>query len=291
MAKLTSVLGNSQKLDGGSMFGNCPRAVWEKWLTPDDLGRVELACRCLLIEEDDGRKVLLETGIGAFFEPKLAARFGVEEPSSHKLLDNLGALGVKPSDIDVVVLSHLHFDHAGGLLPAFNDIEKSGYSLVFSNAKIVVGKDAFARGNNPHMRDKASFIPELMKLLQESQSLEIVEGSRSETLGDAYEFIYTDGHTPGQMHTLFKGEQGSIFFCGDLVPGTAWVHIPITMGYDRYPEKLIDEKIKIMNRAVAEDWFIYYTHDPYIACSKIKKDDRGKYKPFDAIKVLESFKI
>src|SRR4051794_4333169 len=105
--RLWSVLGNSQRLDGGAMFGNAPRAVWERWCPPDDAGLIPLATRALLVQEDSGRTVLLETGIGAFFAPDLRSRYGVVQ-SDHVLLDNLAALGVSPEDIDVIVLSHLH---------------------------------------------------------------------------------------------------------------------------------------------------------------------------------------
>ena len=108
--KLWSLIGNSQKLDGGAMFGNVPRAMWAKWSPPDDENRIELACRALLASPLNGKTVLFEAGIGAFFEPKLRERYGVVE-ERHVLFDSLAAAGFKPEDIDVVVLSHLHFDH------------------------------------------------------------------------------------------------------------------------------------------------------------------------------------
>jgi glyoxylase-like metal-dependent hydrolase (beta-lactamase superfamily II) len=110
--RLWSVEGNRQRLDGGAMFGNAPRNLWAQWLAPDQDNRLEFACRCLLVEDLDGRTVLFETGIGAFFNPKLRARYGVHE-SEHVLLRSLAARGVAHEDVDVVVLSHLHFDHAG----------------------------------------------------------------------------------------------------------------------------------------------------------------------------------
>src|SRR3954462_2214345 len=107
--KLFSVEGNGQRLDGGAMFGNCPRPVWERWAPPDERNRIRLACRALLVRESSGRHVLLEAGIGTFFEPKLRERYGVEE-ARPVLLDELGKLGVQPDDVDVIVLSHMHFD-------------------------------------------------------------------------------------------------------------------------------------------------------------------------------------
>ena len=114
---LYSVEGNWQRLDGGAMFGNAPKALWERWADADEHNRIRLSCRCLLIREPS-RWILFETGIGAFFEPRLKDRYGIVE-AEHVLLENLAALGLSHEDIDVVVLSHLHFDHAGGLLTAW----------------------------------------------------------------------------------------------------------------------------------------------------------------------------
>ena len=118
------------------MFGNAPRAMWETWMPADEHHRIDLACRCLLIREPE-RTILCEAGIGAFFEPKLRERFGVQE-ERHVLVENLAALGVAPEDVDVVVLSHLHFDHAGGLLTAWKEGEAP--RLVFPNARYVVSR-------------------------------------------------------------------------------------------------------------------------------------------------------
>jgi len=278
-----SVEGNTQKLDGGAMFGNCPKAVWQKWATPDEENRIALACRSLLVRED-GRNVLCETGIGAFFEPKLRQRFGVQE-DRHVLVESLEKLGVAPEDVHVVVLSHLHFDHAGGLLEPWR--EGAAPRLVFPNASYVVSERAWSRAKNPHPRDRASFIPELQGLLEATGRLEIVSGERSATLGDAYSFTYSEGHTPGLMLTRVEGAaEGPVTFLGDLVPGAAWVHLPITMGYDRYPELLIDEKQALLERIVAENGWAFFTHDPEVAAARIVCGADGRYAVTDERRAL-----
>ena len=274
---LTSVLGNSQRLDGGAMFGNAPRALWEKWIPPDEKNRIPLACRCLLVR-DAGRLVLLETGIGAFFEPALRERYGVVE-DQHVLLESLAADGVRPEDVDVIVLSHLHFDHAGGALARHEP--GAPLRLVFPRATFVVGAEAWRRALSPHPRDRASFIPGLSDLLMASGRLEIVEGDRSATLGEGYRFRLSAGHTPGLLLTEIEMPAGPVVFVADLIPGRAWVHLPITIGYDRYPELLIDEKAALLGDLEQRGGRLFFTHDPSVALGKVARDERGRYHTVD----------
>ncbi len=229
--QLHAVLGNSQRLDGGAMFGNAPRAMWEKWIAPDAANRIPLACRCLLVR-DRGRTILFETGIGAFFAPTMRERYGVVE-GWHVLLDHLKRLGVQPEDVDVIVLSHLHFDHAGGALTAWQ--EGVAPALAFPRAHWVVGARAWDRAVAPHARDRASFIPELPALLEATGRLEKVAGARSDVLGDGYRFHTSDGHTPGLLLTELDAPGGPIVFAADLIPGRPWVHVPITMATTATP--------------------------------------------------------
>ena len=278
MFRIDSVEGNTQRLDGGAMYGNCPRAVWQKWSPPDERNRISLACRGLLIRDGE-RTVLLETGIGTFFEPKLQDRFGVVE-SEHVLLRSLDALGVRPEQIDVIVLSHLHFDHAGGMLTPFEQGREP--NLVFPNAKVVVGKAAWQRATHPHARDRASFIPRLHELLESTGRLELVEGSSCESLPEnTYGFRFSDGHTPGLTMTRIRTPRGMMTFVGDLIPGVPWVHLPITMGYDRYPELLIDEKKAMLDEIMEEGGWVYFTHDPQVAMCRVRRNEKGKYEGYE----------
>ena len=282
--RIDSVAGNTQRLDGGAMFGNCPRALWERWCPPDPQNRIDLACRALLVREPGGRTILFEAGIGAFFEPKLRARFGVVE-DEHVLLRSLAALGVAPADVDVIVLSHLHFDHVGGVLRPW--AEGRAPELAFPRATYVVGATAWARARAPHPRDRASFIPGLCDLLEGTGRLEAVDASTSRTLGPGYTFTFSEGHTPGLMLARVDGHpRGPITFMGDLIPGVPWVHLPITMGYDRFPERLIDEKEALLAAIAERDEWIFFTHDPAVAAARVRRDPSGRYTAVDPLPEL-----
>ncbi len=280
--KLYSIEGNRQKLDAGAMFGNAPKALWSKWVEVDELNRMELACRALLVEGLNGKNVLFETGIGNFFEPKLKQRFGIYQ-DQHVLIESLQAAGFSPDDIDVVVLSHLHFDHAGGMLTSWQTNQAP--ELVFSKAQYLVGSDHWKRAIKPHPRDRASFIPELHKLLIESNRLHLVSGTFHEILGPEVLFKYTNGHTPGLMHAQIK----DLVFATDLIPGTPWVHVPISMGYDRFPEQLIDEKSEFLKTIVDDKLRLFFTHDPTYSASNVQCSN-GKYSAINPIKTLKEEK-
>ena len=274
MRTLTTLTGNSQKLDGGAMFGNAPKALWQRWMPADELNRIDLGCRALLVQED-ARNILVETGIGAFFSPELKQRFGVQE-AHHVLLDELAKLGLSDADIDIVVLTHLHFDHAGGLLAAWQDGEPA--RLLFPNARFVTGRRQWQRACTPHARDKASYIPELLTLLEASGRLHLIDETDScALLGPDWRLHWSDGHTPGQLLPEVAMPGGPVVFPGDLIPGAPWVHLPITMGYDRFPEGLIEEKEALLADLVTRGGRLVFTHDPDVAMGRVTRDEKGRY--------------
>ena len=176
------------------------------------------------------------------------------------------------------MLSHLHFDHAGGLLvgvaggpaadPAVPERDLRGQRRLLG-----------ARACSPHPRDRACFIAELPALLEESGRLEIVDGEHCRALGDAVRFHYSDGHTPGLMLAEIVGAHGhgGVVFCADLIPGRPWVHLPVTMGYDRYPELLIDEKRDFLDDKLARGVRLFFTHDTGCAMAGVERDAKGRY--------------
>ncbi len=271
---LTSVEGNRQSLDGGAMFGNAPKALWSRWLECDELNRISFACRALLVR-DKGRNILFETGVGCFFSPKMRERFAVVE-DEHVLLRSLSELGLAPADIDIIVLSHLHFDHAGGLLTAYREGEAP--ALVFPKAQFLVGSEAWERSVHPHVRDRASFIPELGKLLEDSGRLQLVEGDTHPLLGEGFRFHISSGHTPGMMLSEIDMPDGPVLFAADLIPGRPWVHVPMSMGYDRFPEQLIDEKQELLSSLVSRGGRLFFTHDSTCALAAVGQDASGRFQ-------------
>jgi glyoxylase-like metal-dependent hydrolase (beta-lactamase superfamily II) len=154
-------------------------------------------------------------------------------------------------------------------------------SLLFPNATFIVGKTAFERALHPHPRDRASFIPELPALLQQSGRLEIVDGETSKALGKSVRFSFSDGHTPGLMLAEIVRREGGVVFCADLIPGRPWVHLPVTMGYDRAPEILIDEKRVFLDDKLARGVRLFFTHDVDCALARVQRDEKGRYSTVD----------
>jgi glyoxylase-like metal-dependent hydrolase (beta-lactamase superfamily II) len=284
--QLHSVLSNAYKLDGGAMFGNAAKAVWERWMPADEQNRLRLATRALLVITQK-ETILFETGIGAYMEPRYRDRYGVDEPG-HMLLKSLAQKGISPADVTRIFISHLHFDHAGGLLSAWQAGKEP--ELLFPNSKYYVGEEAWERAIHPHPRDKASFIPLLHQQLEKSQRLMLIK--KSDVLHfDELElhFFHSDGHTPGLLCADLRFGMIRLVYASDLIPGRFWIHLPISMGYDRFPELLIDEKKALLTSLAKENAWIFYVHDPDFAVSKVQVDN--EHKTFVAVDARKDLAI
>ena len=284
--QLYSVLSNAYKLDGGAMFGNAAKAVWEHWMPVDEQNRLGLATRALLVITQK-ETILFETGIGAYMEPRFRERYGVNE-LEHMLLKSLAQKGISPADINRIFLSHLHFDHAGGLLSAWREGKEP--ELLFPNAEYYVGEEAWERATHPHPRDKASFIPMLHRQLEQSQRLRLIKKGDVLSFDELeLQFFYSNGHTPGLLCADLRFGNERLVYASDLIPGRFWVHLPISMGYDRFPELLIDEKKALLTSLAKENAWIFYVHDPDFAVSKVQEDT--EHKTFAAVDAQKDLAI
>jgi glyoxylase-like metal-dependent hydrolase (beta-lactamase superfamily II) len=271
--ELHSVPGNIYKLDGGAMFGNAPKALWERWMPADEQNRIRLATRPLLAITRTAI-LLFEAGIGAYLEPRLRERFGVDEPE-HMLLKALAGKGVSHEQVTHIFLTHLHFDHAGGLLSAWQEGRQS--DLLFPNARYFVSESAWDRANHPLLRDRASFIPELNQELALSNRLNLIRPEDTFTFDELkLDFFLSEGHTPGLLCFNLRYDGGRLVYASDLIPGRPWVHLPISMGYDRFPELLIEEKSRLLKTVEKDNAWVYYVHDPNMALSRVKYDEEHK---------------
>ena len=284
--RLHSVNGNCLHLDGGAMHGHVPKTLWARWTACDVSNRIPLASRALLVDTGDHR-VLFETGTGAFMEPKYRERYGICE-SEHVLLESLSHLGLGDEDITDIILSHLHFDHAGGLLGVWQEDKQP--KLIFPNANVYVSRQAWDRAQQPHLRDKASFVPEVNRLLERSGRVVILDARESLRFGELeVSFLVSNGHTPGMLCSDLRWDDSRLVFGADLIPGRSWVHLPVCMGYDRSPELVVDEKQQLLLSLAAERAWLFYTHDPEIAASEVEYD--GQQHRFRALRCFADLRL
>ncbi len=284
--KITSIPGHSFRLDGGSMFGNAPKEMWKKWFRADRKNRIRLGSRALLLSTGE-MNILFETGIGCSYEPNVLDRFAIDKEETG-ITGNLKKAGFHEDEIDYVIISHLHFNHLGGLISK-QKTGKTGWRFHFPRARYIFSLENFTHAEEPHPGDRSSFIEGITHDLKKTGRLLLVNEEKTHELGDFIEFHYTAGHTPGQLHSIIDTGKGKVLVAADLIPGIPWINLPITMGFDRFSEKLIDEKKVILDRAIDEKWLIFYTHDPSVAVSEISRDNRGRYIPVNEIKELRSF--
>ena len=259
---LTAIPSGTLGLDGGSMFGVAPRALWQKTNPPDERNRIDLAMRLLLIRSED-RCFLVDTGIGDKFGDKENDIYKVDASMPGAALE---AAGIDPAIVTDVLLTHLHFDHAGG------STLRDG-SPAFPRARYHVQRKQLEWAREPTQKDRGSFREaDFMPLHRDGQF--ILHDGRTE-VADGIELLPVDGHTQSMQLVKVGDGTTTLLYCADLVPTRGHLRLPFIMSYDNEPLKTLAEKAHYLGHATAEDWILFLEHDPVRAAIRIEKTDRG----------------
>jgi glyoxylase-like metal-dependent hydrolase (beta-lactamase superfamily II) len=265
---VTMIDAGRYKLDGGAMFGVVPRTLWQKENPPDEKNRITMSLNTLLLV-GDGKIILVDTGVGDKFTDKFREIYAIDY-SEHSLVKSLLKHNIQPENVTDVILTHLHFDHVGG--STYYDKE-GNLKLQFPNATHYVQKKQLEWAQKGFAKDRASYLSENIQPLIDSGQLKVLSGA--EELFKDVELILSDGHTVAQQLVLIRGNGKNLLYSADLIPMTAHIPLPWVMAYDLYPVTSIQEKEEILKKAVAENWMIFFEHDPRTYCGTVEEGDRG----------------
>jgi len=271
--RLHSLSDGSFGLDGGAMFGVVPKPLWERTNPPDERNRIRLALRPLLVVAGNER-VLIDTGIGDKWDAQSTDIYRIEHTDTVE--SSLARAGFKPEDITKVVLTHLHFDHAG----AATKLDSTGKPVPrFPNARYYVQQNEWDLALNPNRRSRAAYLPDNFLPLQEAGQLELIDGDLQLELelGLALELVLTGGHTPGHQVVLLRSGGNTAIYWGDLIPTRSHIATPYIMGYDLIPLETMAQKEKLVALAIAGRWVSFFEHDPDLASGVIEEENG---KPF-----------
>lgn len=270
--ELTPLLDRHFRLDGGAMFGVVPKLLWEKRLRADERNRISMAMRPLLVRgpstgSGPATLMIIDAGAGEKMDPKLQEIYGFE--TSESLDASLAAAGVRAEDIDIVLASHLHFDHAGG----FTSKDASG-SVVprFPRARYYASRGEYEDATHPHERNRASYFDENYVPLKNAGVLELWEDER--TIMPGVRVRRTGGHTRWHHIVYLESEGRTAVFAADLIPTTAHIDLPWIMGYDLYPVDTLEFKRTFLREAIDREYIVFFEHDPSIAAGYIREQDR-----------------
>lgn len=254
-------------LDGGAMFGIVPWALWSKVMKPDERQRIALAARCLLLR-GVGKNILIDDGNGTKLTPKQRDIYKIDD-GERNLESSLANYGLKPTDITDVILTHLHFDHAGGS----TKIENGKVVPTFPNARYYVQKDHWKTATNPSDKDRGSFMPNDYLPLQEHGMLEFLDGEGE--IFPGISLILCHGHTTAQQLPKISDGTTTLLFCCDLFPTMYHIAYPYVMAYDLRPLQTIEEKKNILPRAYEDGWILVLEHDPEVEAIKVTSSEKG----------------
>jgi len=259
-----------QRLDGGAMFGVVPKPLWERRIPADARNRIPLGLRCLLVEAPDAL-VLIDTGIGNKEDARFREIYGLEnEGDPTRLEDAIRAAGHAPQDVDLVVLTHLHFDHVGGA----TFVDPAGVvHPTFPRARYLVQEGELAFAALPNERIRASYLERNITPLLVAGCLDTVSGDGEITRGVSV--LRTPGHTPHHQSVLVSSDGETLCYLADLCPTVAHLPLPWIMGYDLEPLVTLETKRTLWQRALAEDWLLCFEHDPAVAWGHLDAEGRG----------------
>lgn len=260
-------------LDGGAMFGVVPKVLWEKKCIVDRKNRIKLGMNSMLVDTKK-ELILVETGIGAEIDPKFYEFYSVERKPG--LIASLGEHGYKAEDIHFVINTHLHFDHCGGNTYR-ND--KGEFVPTFPKAKYIIQKGEWEYALHPCERDKESYLSQNFLPLEIHGLLQLVDGNTE--IAEGVEVLLAPGHTSRHQCVKIRSDGKTLFYLGDVVPTSAHIGLSYVMSYDLFPLETIENKKKIFEQAIEEDWILFFTHDPHHFFGKVKKiDDKYRFQPF-----------
>ncbi|MGH7774279.1 MAG: MBL fold metallo-hydrolase [Candidatus Binatia bacterium] len=257
------------RLDGGAMFGVVPRVLWEKTNPPDERNRILLALGALLIKAH-GKYALIDTGIGNKGDEKFCDIYGVDRRPS--LEESLAEIGLTPKEIQIVVNTHFHFDHAGG---DTTRLEDGRIVPTFSKAEYYVQRDEWRFAMTPNERTRASYLVENYEVLSKLDRLNLLDGDAEILPG--IRVIRTPGHTEHHQSVIVESEGNTACFLGDLIPTSSHLPLPYIMGYDLFPLTTLETKRRLLEQAYEEAWLLVFQHDPIVRMGRLEKID-GRYR-------------
>jgi glyoxylase-like metal-dependent hydrolase (beta-lactamase superfamily II) len=271
--KIYPIEAGNFKLDGGAMFGVVPKTIWNKTNPADNNNLIDIAARCMLIE-DGNRLILIDTGMGNKQSEKF---FGYYSLWGDFTLDgSLARYGFHRDDVTDVFMTHLHFDHCGGSVNW--NATKTGYEVAFKNANFWTNDNHWEWATKPNAREKASFLSENILPMQESGHLNFIKRPEgdfgiSEELG--FGIFYVDGHTEKMMIPHIQYQDKTIVFCADLIPTAGHLPLPYVMGYDTRPLLTMPEKAKFLNAAAENNYFLWLEHDAHNEIITVENTEKG----------------
>ncbi|TFG66287.1 MAG: MBL fold metallo-hydrolase [Gemmatimonadales bacterium] len=274
--RVTTIDAGSLWLDGGAMFGVVPKPLWAQRTEPDDRNRIPLAMRCLLVETADAN-ILIDTGVGAKESEKFHGIYRVDNTGSPtRLEDSLRAAGTKPDSIDIVLNTHLHFDHAGG-----NTLRAADGSITsaFPNAEYYIRRTEWDFAHLDNERVRASYMLDNFDPLASEKRIRFLDDDTEVVPG--VRVLETAGHTPGHQSVLIGTGESRLLYLADLVPTAAHLPLPWVMGYDVEPLVTLESKRRVLARAVEEGWTLAFEHDPMIAWGRPVESSPGRIELVD----------